>query len=224
MSAVDRIDALVATRRLLDHPFYTAWSHGELSRDALQKYAEQYYHWVAAFPTWLSAAHSNATDLTMRQEILANLVDEEQGPENHPELWLRFCDALGLDRDRVRRADLLPETREAIARMRQVCRDEPAIAGIAALYAYESQQPEVMKTKREGLRDMYGVRDGHDYFVVHEARDVEHSAGERALIETHAAGQEDAVLAAAAVACEASNRILDGIERVRHQGSAPTMA
>jgi pyrroloquinoline-quinone synthase len=81
-----------------DHPF--CWPvAGELTRDDLRQYAAQYYHWVAAFPTWLSATHSNATDLAMRQEILANLTDEEQGADNHPELWLRFCDALGLDRD-----------------------------------------------------------------------------------------------------------------------------
>ena len=85
-----------------------------------------------------------------------NLIDEERGPENHPELWLRFCDALGLDRDAVRNAVLLPETAGAIASMRTVCREAPAAAGVAALYAYESQQPEVMKVKRDGLRTMYG--------------------------------------------------------------------
>jgi pyrroloquinoline-quinone synthase len=210
---LDAIHDRIARRRLLDHPFYSKWSEGALTREALQKYAEQYYHWVQAFPTWLSAAHSNATDLTMRQEILENLIDEERGPENHPELWLRFCDALGLDRDAVRSAALLPETVDAIAMMRGVCRDEPAVAGLAALYAYESQQPEVMKTKREGLRDRYGVTTGHDYFTVHETADVFHSAGERRLIETHAAGHEDAMIAAAQTALDATYRVLDGVNR-----------
>ena len=210
---VDRIHALVAGRRLLDHPFYSAWSQGTLTREALQTYAEQYYHWVHAFPTWLSAAHSNATDLAMRQELLANLMDEEHGPDNHPELWLRFCDALGLDRERVTSAELLPETREAIAAMRRVCRDEPAVAAIGALYAYESQQPEVMRVKREGLRDHYGVTAGHDYFAVHEQLDVEHSAGERALIAAHAAGHEAQIEAAAETALDATYRLLDGIDR-----------
>jgi pyrroloquinoline-quinone synthase len=214
-SVLEQVHGLVAQRRLLDHPFYSAWSKGELTRPVLQKYAEQYYHWVHAFPTWLSATHANATDLTMRQEILANLNDEEMGVDNHPELWLRFCDALGLDRDAVKNADLLPETQAAIAAMRQVCRDEPAAAGLSALYAYESQQPEVMKTKREGLRDLYAVTTGHDYFEVHEAMDVAHSAGERALIEKHAPGHEPAVLNAAAVALDATYTLLDGIERVR---------
>jgi pyrroloquinoline-quinone synthase len=211
MSVVSRIHEQIAARRLLDHPFYTAWSRGELTREALQTYAEQYYHWVRAFPTWLSAVHSNTADLEARQEILANLVDEEQGTDNHPELWLRFCDALGLDREAVRSAELLPETRDAIAAMRRVCRDEPAVAGLAALYAYESQQPEVMKTKREGLRDRYGITEGHEYFEVHEVLDVEHSAGERALIERMADGPEAAIAAAADQALAATYRILDGI-------------
>lgn len=212
---LDVVHQRIASRRLLDHPFYSAWSEGALTHEALQTYAAQYYHWVKAFPTWLSATHANADDLAMRQEILENLIDEERGDANHPELWLRFCDALGLDRDAVRTADLLPETARAIAMMRNVCRDEPAVAGLSALYAYESQQPEVMKTKREGLRDRYGVTAGHDYFEVHETADVEHSAGERRMIERHAAGHEAAIVRGAETALDATYTILDGINRAR---------
>lgn len=214
-SVVNRIHEQIASRRLLDHPFYVAWSKGELTREALQKYAEQYYHWVYAFPTWLSATHANATDFGMRQELLENLIDEERGPENHPELWLRFCDAMGLDRDAVQRADLLPETRGAIDAMRRVCRDEPAAAGVAALYAYESQQPDVMKAKREGLRDLYGVPAGHDYFEVHEHLDVEHSANERAMLQQYAVGCDAAVDASVKTALDATYTLLDGIQRYR---------
>jgi pyrroloquinoline-quinone synthase len=99
--------------------------------------------------------------------------------------------------------------------MRRVCRDEPAVAGLSALYAYESQQPEVMKTKREGLRDLYGVTSGHDYFEVHETMDVVHSAGEREMIARHVEGHEDAAIAAARQAIEATYTLLDGVERVR---------
>jgi pyrroloquinoline-quinone synthase len=214
-SVLEQVHERIGAQRLLDHPFYVAWSKGELSREVLQKYAEQYYHWVQAFPTWLSATHANATDLAMRQEILANLQDEEMGPDNHPELWLRFCDALGLDREAVRRAELLPETSDALAAMRNVCRNHPAAAGLTALYAYESQQPEVMKTKREGLRDLYGVTNGHQYFEVHETMDVVHSAGERAMIAAHVTGHETEALQAADVALKATYTLLDGMERVR---------
>lgn len=210
---LDTIHEAIAARRLLDHPFYSAWSKGELSRDDLRTYAAQYYQWVLAFPTWISATHANATDFSMRQQLLDNLIDEEQGPDNHPELWLRFCDALGLERGAVRATPLLPETARAIAMMRDVCRESPAVAGVAALYAYESQQPEVMKTKREGLRDLYQVPSGHDYFEVHETADVKHSADERALVAQHAAGHEDVVINAARTALEATYTILDGVVR-----------
>lgn len=212
---VNRIHAQVATRRLLDHPFYNAWSKGELTREALQTYAAQYYHWVLAFPTWLSATHANAGDLALRQEILENLIDEERGPENHPELWLRFCDALGLDRDAVRNVALLPETAQAIAAMRAVSREMPAAASLAALYAYESQQPEVMKTKREGLRDLYKLAAGHAYFEVHETLDVAHSAGEAAMIAKHGESCTTEIDAAVKTALDATYTLLDGIERVR---------
>ncbi|MEX2271399.1 MAG: CADD family putative folate metabolism protein [Vicinamibacterales bacterium] len=212
---VTRIHAQIATRRLLDHPFYNAWSKGELSREALQTYAAQYYHWVLAFPTWLSATHANAGDLAMRQDILANLIDEEQGADNHPELWLRFCDAVGLDRDAVKNVELLPETAQAIAAMRRVSREMPAAASLAALYAYESQQPEVMKTKREGLRDLYKVTEGHGYFEVHETLDVEHSAGEAAMIARHGDGCAAEIDAAVTTALDATYTLLDGVERVR---------
>lgn len=213
-AVLDRVHELVARRRLLDHPFYTAWSKGELTRETLRTYAAQYYHWVDAFPTWLSAVHSNAPDLAMRQALLENLADEEQGPDNHPELWLRFCDALGLERAEVKNVALLPETAAAIASMRAVCRGSSAVAGVAALYAYESQQPEVMKTKREGLRDLYGVTAGHDYFAVHEAVDVEHSAQERAMIDQYAAGHEEAIAVAARTAVDATYTLLDGVQRM----------
>jgi len=215
MTVVDRIHERIAGKRLLDHPFYQAWSMGTLTRENLQTYAQQYYHWVSAFPTWLSATHANAPDLEMRQELLANLMDEELGPDNHPELWLRFCDALGLDRESVKHATLFPETREAIETMRRLSRDEPAVASLAALYAYESQQPAVMKTKLEGLKGMYGLTSGCEYFEVHETLDVEHSAGERAMIAKHATGAEAAVYWAADRALEATYLLLDGVEKAR---------
>jgi pyrroloquinoline-quinone synthase len=212
---VARIDRLIASRRLLDHPFYVAWSQGTLTPEALRLYAAQYYQWVSAFPTWLSATHSNAPDLAMRQEILENLIDEERGADNHPELWLRFCEALGLTREDVMRTEPLAETREALVAMKDVCRAEPAVAGLAALYAYEVQQPEVMKVKREGLRDLYGVTAGHEYFTVHETLDVEHSAGERALLAARADEHDAAVLDSVGVALDATYRLLDGVERAR---------
>ncbi len=183
-SVLKLIDTRVDARHLLKHPFYQAWNAGTLSREALRDYAAQYYHHVAAFPTYLSAVHSQTGDLAVRRHILTNLMDEEAGSPNHPELWMTFAESLGLTRQEVEQTELWPETASLISRFRGACRDNGTAAGLAALYAYESQVPAVAETKINGLKKFYGFDDaaGYEYFRVHIEADKEHSAMERELL------------------------------------------
>ena len=71
---LDQIDNDIAAKHLLKHPFYLAWTRGELSREALADYARQYYQHVAAFPTYLSAIHAKCDDQSTRKELLNNLM------------------------------------------------------------------------------------------------------------------------------------------------------
>src|SRR6267143_4098205 len=96
---------------MLKHPFYVAWTEGRLSKAVLAEYAKQYYAHVSAFPTYVSAVHSRCDDLSVRQELLENLIEEERGEDNHPELWLRFAEGLGVAREDVRAAELLASTK-----------------------------------------------------------------------------------------------------------------
>lgn len=181
---LDSIDREIANKHLLKHPFYLAWTRGELSQEALSDYACQYYHHVAAFPTYLSAVHTRCDDQAVRKQLLQNLVDEEGGSPNHPELWLKFAEGLGLQKSDVLLAAPQPETRNLIDTFRAICRDEPVAAGLAALYAYESQIPAVCESKIEGLRKHYRMtdRDSYRYFTVHIEADREHSAAERDML------------------------------------------
>ena len=61
-TVLERIDALIAERHLLKHPFYTKWREGTLSREALQEYARQYYAFESTFPRLLSALHTRSED------------------------------------------------------------------------------------------------------------------------------------------------------------------
>ena len=181
------IDRQVAARSLLLHPFYQCWTRGELSSDALGDYAQQYYHHVAAFPTYLSALHAHTEDAAARRQILANLMDEEAGDPNHPELWLRFAEALGLHREEVLQAELWEETKALVGTFRAVCRDRSTADALAALYAYESQIPDVAQTKIEGLKKFYGFQSprGLAYFRVHVEADREHAAVARKLLQSY---------------------------------------
>ena len=181
---LDQIDQDIAAKHLLNHPFYLAWTRGELSREALVDYARQYYRHVAAFPTYLSALHANCDNQATRKEVLNNLIDEEAGSPNHPELWLNFAEGLGVKAEHVQQVERWPETKNLIDSFRSVCRDSSTAEGLAALYAYESQIPAICESKIDGLKKHYGFADPkhYEYFSVHIEADREHSAAERKLL------------------------------------------
>ena len=181
---LDSIDQQIAEKHLLKHPFYLAWTRGELSKDALADYARQYYHHVAAFPTYLSAVHAHCDDQATRKELLSNLVDEEAGSPNHPELWLNFVEGLGVSNVDVRNTEKQPETKNLIDTLRSVCRGGSTAEGLAALYAYESQIPAICESKIDGLKKHYGFTDPehYEYFSVHIEADRAHSAAERKML------------------------------------------
>ena len=196
---LDLIDSDIAEKHLLKHPFYLAWTRGELSTDALSDYARQYYHHVAAFPTYLSAVHAKCDDQNTRKQLLDNLVDEEAGSPNHPELWLKFARALGTPEGDAIAAEKRSETKNLIDTFRSVCHDGSTAEGLAALYAYESQIPAICESKIDGLKKHYGFSDpeGYRYFSVHIEADREHSAVERRMLSTYVDDQNAGTVRAA---------------------------
>jgi len=211
------LDALIAEKHLLHHPFYQLWSQGKLTRENLREYAVSYYPHVAAFPTYVSGVHANCDDASLRQELLENLIEEERGAENHPALWRRFAAALGAAESDLASAPRTPEIAETIAEFRRSTRESSVAEGLAALYAYESQIPEISKTKREGLCEFYGIEDGDAtrFFSVHEHADVWHRQVEREALGRVADTPEarERALESARRCCDALRRALDGVMR-----------
>jgi pyrroloquinoline-quinone synthase len=184
---LETIDRQISEKHLLTHPFYLAWTRGELSKQALADYAEQYYHHVAAFPTYLSAVHAHSDDQPTRKNILQNLIDEEAGEPNHPQLWLKFAESLGVSREQMQHSEKQSETTNLIDTFRAVCGKGSTAEGLAALYAYESQIPAVCQSKIDGLKKHYGMTDpdSYRYFSVHIEADKEHAAAERNMLASH---------------------------------------
>jgi pyrroloquinoline-quinone synthase len=184
---LDKIDDDIAEKHLLKHPFYLAWARGELSKEILRDYARQYYHHVAAFPTYLSAVHANCDDQATRKQILSNLIDEEAGSPNHPELWKEFAEGLGVEDVDFAKMEKQPETQNLIETFRSVCGEGSIAEGLAALYSYESQIPAICESKIDGLKKHYGFRTPkqYEYFSVHIEADREHSAAERKMLASY---------------------------------------
>jgi pyrroloquinoline-quinone synthase len=215
---LDKIDSDVAEKHLLKHPFYLAWTRGELSKEALTDYAKQYYHHVAAFPTYLSAIHAKCDDQPTRKQILSNLIDEEAGSPNHPELWKQFAEGLGVEDLDLVKTEKQSETKNLIGTFRSVCGERSTAEGLAALYAYESQIPAICESKINGLQKHYGFTDpkNYEYFSVHIEADREHSAAEREMLSDYVDSQNiDNVRASVRRVLDALWEMLSGVCR-RH--------
>ena len=135
MDVIAGIDAARERWNVLEHPFYTRWEKGELTREELARYAGEYRHAVVALA---------------RAARTAGLHAEEEAA--HISLWDDFANALGTEA-----ADPLPETR-CCASAWAAAGDEAGAAAI--LYAIESGQPAISETKLRGLVEHYGFAEG----------------------------------------------------------------
>jgi len=161
---------------LLKHPFYQVfWNEGKLTREIIKDYAEQYYQHVKAFPRYISATHSICDDIEKRRILLENLQDEENKDGDHPKLWKNFAKAMGADVKKIDYAKQEPFTKQMIENFFKQARSSYA-EGLASLYTYERQIPEIAETKIRGLKNFYGVtsKEGLEFFEAHKAADVIH--------------------------------------------------
>ena len=181
------IHTIVQNKHLLTHPFYQLWLDGKLPKQALQKYSEQYFQLVEHLPRFISTLHTNCDDVVIRQQLIQNLMEEELGHGNgnvaHTELWLDFAEELGVERNKVPTTKLLEATKNAVQTIKQAC-ESSIEEGAAALYAYESQVPEISEYKIKGLQEFYNINSEKAlrFFEVHKISDKKHRAVWQAMV------------------------------------------
>ena len=192
MKLIERIDEARARWNVLDHPFYRRWERGELSSAELAFYAGEYRHAVVALADAALAAGDPAH------------AAEEAG---HVALWDDFAAAVDAPLDRSPSA----ETTECAEAWR---REEPLEAR-AVLYAVESGQPDISRTKLSGLVEHYGFEPnstGTEYFELHADRDHEHAAASREVLAAVDEADADRLVSAADAALRGNWRLLDGVQ------------
>lgn len=186
MQLISRLNEIISEFDLLKHPFYQAWSKGELSQEILQRYAAQYYSQVQSFPRFISRVHTNCPEIEARKLLLENLVDEEIHGTDHPALWMQFANGMGASKDMVLSDTPFPETEAMVDTFYDLAQRDWR-DGLCALYAYECQVPEVSASKIGGLKEFYGITDEKtlEFFTAHQAYDVGHSNQVAGLIEKY---------------------------------------
>lgn len=204
---LNSLDTQIQSQHLLLHDFYLAWSKGELSEECLADYALNYYGHVLEFPKYLSALHSHTKEANTRREILKNLMEEEYGTPNHPELWRDFIYRFGVSDQQIDQHEFPDEIQHLISTFKDICSNKSTAEGIAALYAYESQIPAVSQSKIDGLKTHYGMQhpENWTYFSVHITADKEHAAVERNLLESYVSAEN------AEAVTESTQRVLDAL-------------
>ncbi len=221
---VSLLEERIHPYNLLCHPFYKAWSEGELTRADLREYAEDYYPHVEAFPGYLAQLGVRLEEGELRRAVLANMTDEKGGEDSfgepersHSELWLDFVEGVGGGRIPKRRP--VGEVRKLISWFHRVASEGTPEEALAAFYAYESQVPHLAQEKDRVLRELYGAdQKTRGYFILHAVADLRHANVWRdQLAKRVKANPETAekALAAAENTAKALWRVLDGFEARR---------
>jgi pyrroloquinoline-quinone synthase len=192
VSLLERLDDVRERWNVLRHPFYRRWECGQLTQDDLAYYAGEYRH----------AVHALAN---LAERSSADHAAEEAA---HVTLWDAFAQSLDADLYRPPRV----ETQACVDAWTAV----EGLEGVAALYAIESAQPEISRTKLDGLIEHYGFERGSAstaYFEVHAERDHEHAAESQRVLEERARPADaDRLVAAAERALAGNWTLLDGVE------------
>ncbi len=213
-----QIEEIRSRNNVLEHSFYQRWSAGELTKDELAYYAGEYDQAVRGLAEAVASTREASTDEKVRADLAHHVAEEE----SHIPMWENFARAVGTPDGALDNANRAES---------RACRESWAAAGeggflegLVTLYAIESGQPEISKTKLDGLRAFYGYEDGPatEYFELHAELDVEHAAHSRKLIEKNLEDADvDSLLAAAERAFAANWDLLDGVEKHFGRSASP---
>ncbi|HEV2316710.1 MAG TPA: iron-containing redox enzyme family protein [Thermoplasmata archaeon] len=164
------------------HPFFARIERGEVPKELLHRWVAQFYPWLACVPLAMAERFSRCswepTYDPYRRMILDQLVEEAGDPKGkepgHPELWLRFCEGLGLPRAQVQATPLLPSTMVAIDDFLYLNREVPFY--VSAGGSSEPPNVELCARLLPAFRTHYKVDEpALTYYTLHVTADEDHS-------------------------------------------------
>ena len=186
LSFRDELEAAVLERHCANHPMTEKWARGELGRNAMMGWAVEHWHWISKMkaPPFLIASKGPADVISSELE---NYREEFTEATPHLDIVLRFAAANGADLEEVMAGRALPTTEAWANWLIQVAREQPWIAGLAAIrIGTESQSPMLYSKVLPALRDKYKFQEHEiEHFWLHAEVDIEHGGRAFDLLERH---------------------------------------
>jgi len=222
-SLIRDLEARIEAKRTFgSHPLWKRIAAGELSIQQLQRFAVQFFLQVREFPRAVSAMHSRCPYDDLRRELAESVYEEESGRISgcnlpHPELFIQFGTALGLDRSDMTEGKALPETAALIHWFEVASQNRSFMEGAAAInLAAEGQVPGAFGPMARALEKHYGLKtEDVAFWDIHEMADQEHSDVGDHIVVKHANTDDlrEKVCEALEDSLDAWWLFFDGIER-----------
>jgi pyrroloquinoline-quinone synthase len=189
----DLLARVEARRTFGGHPLWLAIADGKLRREQLKLFAVQFFLQVREFPRAVSAMHANCPFPEERMALAESIYEEETGRisgcnQPHPEIFIRFGEAIGLARAEMVEGKPLPATRALIDWFELSTKQRSFIEAAAAMnLAAEGQVSGAFGPMARKLQEHYGLsREAVAFWDVHELADAEHSAVGDNIVVRHA--------------------------------------
>jgi len=181
----------------LNHPFCRLLIEGKLTMEQLQGWARQRFKGISGMDIGLIAQlYVKGPDDQIRRHVL-ELLGEESGSlsgKSHKQMFLDFCQAIGLSKEEVLTADVLPETL-AVANLYKVrFLYDGFLEALMSMACVESQNPDGFAQWAPALEKHYGIARKHlGWFMEHVTADSTedgHGAAAFGILEKYATSDE----------------------------------
>jgi pyrroloquinoline-quinone synthase len=201
-------------------PFMLDFAQGKVPKENLARFAASYCFQVDNFKRFVAEVYANAEPRDVRELMLENLWEEhgEGDPSrDHTALVAKFGRALGAEIEDIYDVEPIPESREWIDRILEVCRDPDFVVGLAAISFGIEFRTQTMALLGQIYREQYGLSDDDlEFFFMHIEADEEHAGRAIELVRKYCTTEEllERCKAGVREVLEATKVVAEGMERV----------
>ena len=177
-----------------EHPWQQLFVEGKLSQDQLKVWAQNRYYFHAGIPAKDANVFCKLPNDKDAQGMWLEKLQEEMGDDeeqSHPEMFLDFCEGLGLGRDEVKNAEVFAPIKIGVDAYRDMARVRPFQVGVGSSIS-EFLIPFKMTRMLKAFREHYSFIPDKalHFFEAHREADERHGNIMINLVETYGQTEE----------------------------------